>query len=753
MEQEIQVKAFQNAYYTLTPTKSGTVKLLTVEGVGANSYAVATTYKTEADSLVDTSWSFIDNSLSFQVEAGRVYYITLFFPMQDWTFKATMSEEFKLVSVAPENGGIFYITSNNNAAFTFSSSSVTFTEGEVLANGNLIKIYNFDDYNDLVSSGIFTYTEEGTSGVVNWNGNLCGHFQESLVIEFISLTGHGSYNVLYRLFEEGKLNAGDKISLTLHGVKDNLSGKLLNGDGNLEVSWSFAGAPTVLVKHDVPKTIYSWYNEGDLSGVAAFTFSRDIKSARAFLEMGQGEGANDLYQEELPAEKITYDGKTVVVDFSGVMRTKATMNLKYNWDSFCIKLADVVDIDGNSTLSEDQGTLSSYTFYAKYKDISASLSSEFIPLSGTTLSADTKNIEIWFNNSNLITWDGITFTYYTEEGGELISHEVFVKKEDCTVEEDNNETVITVKIPEGLYKAANIRVAVNVTGSTDGTAHVITAYYNTNLSYDLDLTRYANPPSGSTISYLNEINLSIGMTHAINKRIEYPVIVKGKNTGVTAYGTIVDNGMMSANIVLDDIFTAADTYVITIAEGAIGDYVYGESGYTTGLTNKECTLTYIVDGKYDGKPVDVYPAEGTVAALQDFSFTFFQYTLVAPTWDNNAKPYIQNADGEKTYLEFTPQTEASNTVCINLSEPILNAGEYTIVLPAGSVCNGTTGDPFEEEFRFTYIVSSTSAINNINEWKGNANVYDINGRALKTNSTKNLAPGLYIVNGNKVVVK
>ncbi|MCF0192794.1 MAG: hypothetical protein HUK05_05165, partial [Prevotella sp.] len=286
MEQEIQVKAYKNAYYTLTPTASGTMKLVTTEGIGANSYAVTTTGATSTDGSVETAWSFTDNSLSFQVKADTTYYITLFFPMQDWTFKATMGEEFKLLSISPEDGSTFYITSNNNAAFTFSSSSVTFTEGEVLANGNLIKIYNFDDYNELVSSGIFTYTEEGGSGVVNWNGNLCGHFQESLIVEFTTHTGHGFYNVLNRLVEEGKLNAGDKITLTLHGVKDNLSGKLLNGDGNLEVNWSFAGAPTVLVSQNIPSTIYSWYNEGDLEAIATYTFSREIKSARATLEMG-----------------------------------------------------------------------------------------------------------------------------------------------------------------------------------------------------------------------------------------------------------------------------------------------------------------------------------------------------------------------------------------------------------------------------------------------------------------------------------
>ncbi|MCF0197996.1 MAG: hypothetical protein HUK02_01555, partial [Bacteroidaceae bacterium] len=525
----------------------------------------------------------------------------------------------------------------------------------------------------------------------------------------------------------------------------------------------FAGAPTTLVSAQLPNPIQSWYNEGDPAALCTYTFTKDIQSARARLEMGQGEGTEDLYQEYIADDHISFDGKTVTVDLSGVMRTQKTMNLKYSWSEFTVVLFDVIDTDGNETFCEDQGAVSSYKYTAPFKDITGTISAEFSPASGAAITEATKNIEIWFNNSSLIQWDGVTFTYYTmeevsdvDEAGQPVvtmqnvAHEVFVPKADLTAETIDNETTITVPVPAGLCQATDIRVAVNITGATDGAYHVIVAYYNNTLSHGLDLARFATPADQTTVGLLHEIYLTLDMTHAINTKVSQPVKVTGTATKFGCSGKIVDDGMMGVKIVLDEYITAPDTYVVTIAEGVVGDYVYGESDYKSGLTNTACTLTYTVNGQYAGKPVIIDPAEGPVERLQHFTLEFFEYASVAPTWNMEAQPYVEDADGVRTDAEFQEMMDAGNVVAIRLSKEITADGTYTLVVPAGAVCNGAQGDPLETEYRFTYTIGEPTAIGSIHATPASTTaIYTVSGQRV----TKANAPGLYIVGGKKVVVK
>ena len=723
LNEEIQVVECQSAFYTLTPTESGMVKLVTVSGSGNNGYAVSYVPNPQKDNeFVKTSWAWATDTepsnLSFAVEAGTTYYIALSFPTSTWSFKAVMGESFALKSVTPAAGGKFFITSNNQAIVTFTSSLVDFTDGEITANGNVIKVYNYDDYNELVHEGIFTYHEIGVSGYTDWNGNLCASSNNGIIVDFSTQTGLGNYNVINRLLEENKLREGEEIKLTIHGVKDLLTDELLDGTGEFEVTWICGGAPTTLVSADVPEKIKSWYNPDDPNAIVTFTFSKEIQSAKARLEMGDGVGLDDLYQELIAADHVIIDGKNVKVDLSGVMRTKKMMGLKYDWSEFILTLFGVVDIDGVGTFSDEQGSASSYSFSTEFQDVTTDISAAFTPESGANLTADTKSIEIWFNNSDMISWDGVEFVYYTvEEVSETdsygnpvvttqnVAHDVFIKKEDLKVEVVDNETTILVQVPEGLHAANNIRLAVNITSSVDGGNHVIAAYYNTTISHDLDLVRCANPINGSTVSVLNNIYLTLGMTHAINTRQSKNVRVTGTTTNFACGASIVDDGMMNVKIVLDQLITVADTYTITIPEGAVGDYVYGESNYKTGLTNEASTLTYVVDGQYAGKPIGITPAEGEVESLSNFTLVFFEHNSVAPTW--NAKPYVKNADGDKFTADFEPQTQTSNVVSINLDAPISADGSYTLVVPAGAVCIGATGEIIDKEYTFDYTVKST----------------------------------------------
>lgn len=162
---------------------------------------------------------------------------------------------------------------------------------------------------------------------------------------------------------------------------------------------------------------------------------------------------------------------------------------------------------------------------------------------------------------------------------------------------------------------------------------------------------------------------------------------------------------------------------------------------------------YIYDGIQiaDNTPLEVEevtPAEGTVESLE--------YIIVTFTRDIN--PYgdaiINNAAGEQiataTMGYNNPVTGAElgwNQVVYTLTEAITEAGTYTVVLPEGIIyCNNMLAP----EYTFTFTVGGeATGIDGIDAENGEQVIFDITGRRIEAIT----APGIYIVNGKKVVIK
>lgn len=302
----------------------------------------------------------------FNAKAGHTYYIKNNNWTQDINAMLTMAGAFAFTGSHPAEGAGFYVSGDTEAKLYFSSSNVTFSTGEMVCNGNEIKIYNFTDWNQLVKDGVITYYQEGLNGVADYNGNVLGHADtEGITIPFISNTGRGYRNLIMELMESGSISQGMTMTLTLHGVKNAITGEMLNGDGELKVTWTVGGMPTKLQTASVPSTIKSWYPKGDPQAVARFTFSREIGSAKAILKMGKADDdITDIYTEELD---VDIDGNTVTVDLSGVERTYSSMGLTQSWESFTLSLLQVVDINGNAAYSGgEQGTVATYSYGARY---------------------------------------------------------------------------------------------------------------------------------------------------------------------------------------------------------------------------------------------------------------------------------------------------------------------------------------------------------------------------------------------------
>ena len=150
------------------------------------------------------------------------------------------------------------------------------------------------------------------------------------------------------------------------------------------------------------------------------------------------------------------------------------------------------------------------------------------------------------------------------------------------------------------------------------------------------------------------------------------------------------------------------------------------------------------------KITKISPVAGTdISAIDEFIIEFNQdvtcYAEGFPVYDENGAEYafmvsLQDKDGNEL---------PSNMVRAYTATPITAAGTYTMfifdVYPMGS------WEGLNETYVFTFNGSSiTSGIEEVKGENGNAKtIYDLTGRRVET-ITK---PGIYIVNGKKVLVK
>lgn len=169
------------------------------------------------------------------------------------------------------------------------------------------------------------------------------------------------------------------------------------------------------------------------------------------------------------------------------------------------------------------------------------------------------------------------------------------------------------------------------------------------------------------------------------------------------------------------------------------------------------------------KMVSSDPAEGEVAKLDVINVAFADaFESVAGGFDPSKEVVVLNADGEvvtKAAMEIVYGEEEygwvppTNVVKFTLETPVTEAGNYTFLIPAGTVYNEMFypeaedfgvewGAVYNPEVRIAYtVVANPDGIENLTV-NGKTEIYSLDGRKVK-NPTK----GIYLINGKKVVVK
>lgn len=105
-------------------------------------------------------------------------------------------------------------------------------------------------------------------------------------------------------------------------------------------------------------------------------------------------------------------------------------------------------------------------------------------------------------------------------------------------------------------------------------------------------------------------------------------------------------------------------------------------------------------------------------------------------------------------LEMEEEYEGAS-VKINLSPALVEKGVYTLVIPQGRfACDGEYGS---NELTLVYDIDGTSGIDTVNADNGLVTVYTATGIPVLDKADKELlstlAPGIYIVNGKKLVIR
>lgn len=202
-------------------------------------------------------------------------------------------------------------------------------------------------------------------------------------------------------------------------------------------------------------------------------------------------------------------------------------------------------------------------------------------------------------------------------------------------------------------------------------------------------------------------------------------------------------------ILLPQSYTEAGKYVISFPEGML---MLGAEG----VASPALSFTYNIVAK-PTLNLTVDPAEGEVKGLKDIQITFNDYEEISlssgkitftftPT---SGEPVVKKLDDAELDWDIW------NKAIVKLGGTYTEAGSYNLSFPAGYFNLDSDISP---AFELNWTISGSSAIDDIEVSENEpVNVYNLQGIEVLRNADsvalKSLTPGIYIVNGQKVIVK
>ncbi|MCF0220354.1 MAG: Ig-like domain-containing protein [Muribaculaceae bacterium] len=352
-------------------------------------------------------------------------------------------------------------------------------------------------------------------------------------------------------------------------------------------------------------------------------------------------------------------------------------------------------------------------------------------------------VEFTFNDATTVVvdkQDDIVFT--TPEGSGYIKGVKPSTGNDLTIFLNNSGTDITapgtysLKFPEGCLK---IDDEIN--------AELTYTWIIEEKPWDGEVE--ASPADGAELQAINDIDLTFADVTAVTVKDDaapkdFPALYD-KDGNKVAQGRALASGN-KLTVSFNEV-TAEGEYKVVVPST-----LYLVDGKKSA---KEITLNYTVTapGIWEGE-VTASPANLSVLeSISEVTLTFVGATTLAPDPDAEELPAVYNSQFAKV-ADLTGIVALDNSLTLKFNE-ITAEGTYIVVVKKGTFLIDDMKQG--EDIQLTYSIQQ-SGIDSISvDNNGEYVVYNILGRrVLRTtdaNAVKALVPGLYIINGNKCVVK
>lgn len=311
------------------------------------------------------------------------------------------------------------------------------------------------------------------------------------------------YEALRPLLESGDITPGERIDITVKGVKSLAGGVCKGADENGDMHFNFkcGSVPAVKLSESVPTEFLSYWKEGDPSGRITMTFDKELNidlGTYGAIGYGNLESENEYYYERVPVS-LSEDKKTLVLDLTGKQRTVLDMiPLASNtYETIGVQLSNVRDSYGNLVKSDSQGSTGSWGWGLPYKEIRRSqIVSEFTPANGESLQG-VDNVTVWLSPLNEFTFTGFRISYL--DGSEVKT--VVVPKDKASVSnQDETSAEYTFAVPAEVKGKSDIEITLDGFVTTDGYDHS----FDVVARYDTFVILYSDPANGSSLESLAE---------------------------------------------------------------------------------------------------------------------------------------------------------------------------------------------------------------------------------------------------------
>ncbi|MDE5843755.1 MAG: hypothetical protein K2H35_08490, partial [Muribaculaceae bacterium] len=462
--------------------------------------------------------------------------------------------------------------------------------------------------------------------------------------------------------------------------------------------------------------------------------------------MGSGAGLIP-FAAVTPVDPVDVDGTT----YSSAWELKFSEGYSANQTTPILISVKAFDEEGRlvkGSEGSDEETYFLFTFYpaGMFKDIEISFGEE--PLS------EVSEITVSFSAGINVSYD---FPYSDVKVLDMDRNEVAVMADYIMDEDPNNEFAVITKGTIVLDKAI----------STEGNYVLVIprgffnlgTEFNTFKNNDVFQTFtvasgvYTVTPAAGTVTTLYDVTVTyhIDGEIKISESAGQPTWSKaGIDTPLDFENTTVD--MNNLVLTFTNPITEAGTYTISIPEG----YVLFADGSAAPAIEVAYTIEEVQD--VDMPITTCVPAEGDVEMLPGTITIFFDnYESVNPgsgiatlTIDGGEPINLPAADID--WDDF----ENFNKILQPLDKEYTDKGTYVIDFPDGYF---SLGEDFlsSPAFSLTYQIGNGSAVEIIDMQANEYTVYTLNGVRVLDRADraafKALAPGLYIVNGIKMIIK